>query len=58
MIILKLCLDTRDHKPKYELQKAMMRFVQKAEKNADLILFIVDVNSYEIPDFAFKELKV
>ena len=43
--------------PKYELQKAMMRFVQKAEKNADLILFIVDVNSYEIPDFAFKELK-
>lgn len=43
--------------PKYELQKAMMRFVQKAEKDADLILFIVDVNSYEIPDFAFKELK-
>jgi GTP-binding protein Era len=43
--------------PKYELQKAMMRFVEKAEKDADLILFIVDVNASEIPDYAFKELK-
>ncbi len=43
--------------PKYELQKAMMRFVEKAEKDADLILFIVDVNAAEIPDYAFKELK-
>ncbi len=43
--------------PKYELQKAMMRFVEKAEKDADLILFIVDVNAAEIPEYAFKELK-
>ena len=43
--------------PKYELQKAMMRFVEKAEKDADFILFIVDVNAAEIPEYAFKELK-
>jgi len=42
--------------PRYELQKAMMRFVEKAEKDADLILFIVDVNDSDIPDHAFKEL--
>lgn len=43
--------------PKYELQKAMMKFVEKAEKDADLILFIVDVRDSKIPDYAFKELK-
>lgn len=43
--------------PKYELQKAMMRFVEKAEKDADVILFIVDVQDHKIPDFAFTELK-
>ncbi len=43
--------------PKYELQKAMMRFVEKAEKDADVILFIVDVKDHKIPDFAFTELK-
>ena len=43
--------------PRYKLQKAMMHFVQKAEKEADLILFIVDINSSEIPEFVFKELK-
>lgn len=43
--------------PKYELQKAMMRFVEKAEKDADIILFIVDVHASEIPEYAFKELK-
>lgn len=43
--------------PTYELQKAMMRFVEKAEKDADLILFIVDVHAAEIPEYAFKELK-
>lgn len=42
--------------PKYELQKAMMRFVEKAEKEADIILFIVDVNEKNIPEHAFEEL--
>lgn len=42
--------------PKYELQKAMMRFVEKAEKEADIILFIVDVKEGNIPDYAFEEL--
>lgn len=35
----------------------MMRFVEKAEKDADVILFIVDVQDHKIPDFAFTELK-
>jgi GTP-binding protein Era len=42
--------------PKYELQKAMMRFVEKAEKDADLILFIVEAKEDHLPDYAFKEL--
>lgn len=43
--------------PKYELQKAMMRFVEKAEKDADLILFIVEAREDNIPDYAFDELR-
>ena len=43
--------------PKYELQKAMMRFVEKAEKDADVILFIVEVSENNIPDYAFDQLK-
>ncbi len=43
--------------PKYELQKAMMRFVEKAEKDADIILFIVEANENNIPDYAFDELR-
>ncbi len=43
--------------PKYELQKAMMRFVEKAEKDADLILFIVDANEDNMPEYAFDSLK-
>jgi GTP-binding protein Era len=35
--------------PKYELQKAMMRFMERARNDADLILFIVDVNDADIP---------
>ncbi len=42
--------------PKYELQKAMMRFVEKAEKDADLILFIVETGEKKIPDYAFDSL--
>ena len=29
--------------PKYELQKAMMRFVEKAEKEADIVLLLIDL---------------
>jgi GTP-binding protein Era len=36
--------------PKYELQKAMMRFVERARNDADLILFIVDLKEPVIPD--------
>lgn len=43
--------------PKYELQKAMMRFVEKAEKDADIILFIVDAKEDNIPDYAFDSLR-
>ena len=43
--------------PKYELQKAMMRFVEKAEKDADAILFIVEASENNIPDYAFDQLK-
>jgi len=43
--------------PTYELQKAMMRFVEKAEKDADIILFIVEVSENNIPDYAFDELR-
>ncbi|MEO1022351.1 MAG: GTPase Era [Bacteroidota bacterium] len=43
--------------PKYELQKAMMRFVEKAEKEADVILFIVDANDRVMPEVAFESLK-
>lgn len=43
--------------PKYELQKAMMRFVEKAEKDADLILFIVEANEKRMSDYAFDSLR-
>lgn len=43
--------------PKYELQKAMMRFVEKAEREADVILFIVEANENNMPEYAFDSLK-
>ncbi|HYW34791.1 MAG TPA: GTPase Era [Balneolaceae bacterium] len=43
--------------PKYELQKAMMRFVNRARQDADLILFIVDVKDAQIPNRIFKMFK-
>lgn len=43
--------------PKYELQKAMMRFVEKAEKDADIVLFIVEADEDRIPDYAYEQLK-
>ncbi|MFN1834700.1 GTPase Era [Balneola sp. MJW-20] len=44
-------------RPKYELQKAMMRFVEKAEMDADVILFIVEAGERKLPDHAFQALK-
>lgn len=43
--------------PKYELQKAMMKFVEKAEKEADVVLFIVEASENNLPDYAFDPLK-
>lgn len=43
--------------PKYELQKAMMKFVEKAEKDADVILFIAEADDTRFPDDAFQQLR-
>ncbi len=43
--------------PRYELQKVMMRFVEKAEKEADLILFIVDSSVIEIDEELLASVK-
>lgn len=43
--------------PKYELQKAMMRFVEKAENEADIILFIVDANESKLEATHFEALR-
>lgn len=40
--------------PRYELQKAMMKTVDRARTDADIILFIVDVTEPEIPGRIFK----
>lgn len=40
--------------PRYELQKAMMKTVDRARTDADIILFIVDVTDYDIPGRIFK----
>lgn len=40
--------------PRYELQKAMMRLVDRARNDADLILLIVDVEDPQIPNRIFK----
>ena len=43
--------------PTYELQKAMMRLVDRARNDADLILFIVDVTDAQIPSRLFQIFK-
>lgn len=43
--------------PRYELQKAMMRLVDKARRDADLILFIVDATDADIPGRLFTVFK-
>lgn len=40
--------------PRYELQKAMMKTVDRARTDADIILLIVDVKDHEIPGRIFK----
>lgn len=40
--------------PRYELQKAMMKTVDRARTDADIILLIVDVTDYEVPGRIFK----
>jgi GTP-binding protein Era len=43
--------------PKYELQKAMMRLVDRARKDGDLILFIIDVDDAKVPKKLFNTFK-
>lgn len=43
--------------PRYELQKAMMRLVDRARNDADLILLIVDVEDAGIPNRIFQALQ-
>lgn len=43
--------------PKYELQKAMMRLVDRARNDADLILFIVDPGDAAIPNRMYEAFK-
>lgn len=40
--------------PRYELQKAMMKTVDRARTDADIILFIVDVMDHDVPGRIFK----
>lgn len=43
--------------PKYELQKTMMSFVNRAQSDADIILFIVEAGEHRMPDYAFDVFK-
>src|SRR6056297_1546664 len=40
--------------PSYELQKAMMKTVDRARRDADIILLIVDVTDHKIPGRIYK----
>jgi GTPase len=44
-------------KPKYELQSAMMRFVERAKKDADIIFFIADASESRQPKEVINLLK-
>ncbi|MFH5830829.1 GTPase Era [Halalkalibaculum sp. DA384] len=43
--------------PRYELQKAMMSFVDRARSDADIILFLVEAGEDRMPDYAFDVFK-
>lgn len=43
--------------PRYELQKAMMSFVDRARNDADIVLFLVEAGENRMPDYAFDVFK-
>lgn len=43
--------------PNYELQKAMMKTVDRARRDADILLLIVDVTDHQIPQRIYKMFK-
>ena len=43
--------------PRYELQKMMMSFVDRARSDADIVLFLVEAGEQRIPDYAFDVFK-
>lgn len=43
--------------PRYELQKAMMSFVDRARSDADIILFLVEAGEDRMPEYAFDVFK-
>lgn len=43
--------------PSYELQKAMMKTVDRARRDADILLLIVDVTDHQIPQRIYKMFK-
>src|SRR5690606_7738935 len=43
--------------PKYALQKAMVNNAEKAGRDADLVLFLVETGEERLPDAAFDSLK-
>ncbi len=43
--------------PKYALQKAMVNNAEKAGRDADLVLFLVETGEDRLPDAAFESLK-
>ncbi|MDR8393862.1 GTPase Era [Aliifodinibius sp. S!AR15-10] len=43
--------------PRYELQKAMMSFVDRARSDADIVLFLVEAGENRMPDYAFDVFK-
>jgi GTP-binding protein Era len=42
--------------PRYKLQQTMMNYVEQAQREADVILFMVDATSPDYPDYAFEQL--
>jgi GTP-binding protein Era len=43
--------------PKYQLQKTMMRFVERARQDADIVLFIAEAGDARYPGRAFETLE-
>ncbi len=45
-------------RPRYQLQKNMMQFVERARQDADIVLFIAEAGDDRYPDHAFENLKM